>query len=324
MAASASSRGIPCSQHRCCGLGMPHGHALSCLASSVCGQGQRVLGKWASGRTGDPISPSEAGTNVCCPVLPRGRGAQCRWDPVAGTSQVVAGQWGCSVQTGPGGRNLPSGGGVSHRSAPGGSEERLSDHLRRGDSEASWGRWAGSRAWGVWGRRLEVLRSLDPSSPAPPAGGEPEPIREAPAEGGPCAPRSGEPPSLSGPLPRCSCREASLPSLSFHVPSLPPRPSVSSSRQLAESRIHSWTADGGKASPGAPHGVGSATGSACRLTPRCRRRSGRLGLCLQQELAPCPSVSWPCSQDEGREARVWTANRSNTVFTACWEPAVSS
>ena len=102
---------------------MPHGHALSCLASSVCGQGQRVLGKWASGRTGDPISPSEAGTNVCCPVLPRGRGAQCRRDPVAGTSQVVAGRWGCSVQTGPGGRNLPSGGGVSRRSAPGGSED---------------------------------------------------------------------------------------------------------------------------------------------------------------------------------------------------------
>ena len=244
-----------------------------------------MLGKWASGRTGDPISPSEAGTNVCCPVLPRGRGTQCRWDPVAGTSQVVAGRWGCSVQTGPGGRNLPSGGGVSRRSAPGGSEERLSDHLRRGDSEASWGRWAGSRAWGVWGRRLEVLRSLDPSSPAPPAGGEPEPIREAPAEGGPCAPRSGEPPSLSGPLPRCSCREASLPSLSFRVPSLPPHPSVSSSHQLAESRIHSWTTDGGKASPGAPMGWGQLRAPPAVLPPD-------VGAGLEGWACAC-SRSWP-------------------------------
>ena len=38
---------------------------------------------------------------------------------------------------------------------------------------------------------------------------------------------------------------------------------------------------------------------------------------LQQEPDPCTFLSRPCSQDEGREARVRTANRSNTVFTAC-------
>lgn len=137
------------------------------------------------------------------------------------------------MQTGSGGRNLPSGGGVSHKSAPIRSEERLSDHHRRRDPEGFLGAVGWERGLG---------------HPRQEAGGlEEAPVKEASGCIGAMSPLPGAAP--------CPAVPAGKPLCPFSPPVSCPRPHVLLSpprHRLAKSRVHSWTADGRKASLGSP------------------------------------------------------------------------
>ena len=117
-----------------------------------------MLGKRASGLRG-PVSLGEAGTSVGCRFFP-------------GTGVFSA--------DGTGGRNLLSGEGVSRRSAAGGLEERLSEQCRRGDPDGFLGAVGREQGLEVPAGGWRFGGGLAPSSSTTPAGGKPEPVREAP------------------------------------------------------------------------------------------------------------------------------------------------
>lgn len=61
------------------------------------------------------------------------------------------------------------------------------------------------------------------------------------------------------------------------------------------------------------------------VLPQTLRPVWKAGPCrLQQEPAPCPPHLLALLTGQGQGGQSVDSNRSNTVFTACWEPEVSS
>ena len=274
--------------------GTPHGHALHRLASSVCGQGS---GWWGSG--------------------PPGSGAPSHWvrlKPVsaAGSSRGP----GCSVQMGPGGRNLPSGEGVNHRSAAGESEE----HLLR----ASWGWWTGSRAWGSRQEAGGLEEALPPPPPphlqvANQSLSRRPPARQRPGD------RSEAPGPLPGAAPALLSRQGGLSGLSL-LPS--PIPTPTSSRLLLAAGSPSPGSTTGPLTAerpawGAPMGCGQLRAPPAVL-PQMSGLGWKAGRCTCSRSRPLSPHLLALLTGRGQGGQSVDSSRSNTAFTACWEPAVSS
>lgn len=229
------------------------------------------------------------------------------------------------MQTGPGGKNLPSGDGVSRRSAAGGSEERLSDQCRRGDPEGFLGAVGRKRGPGGPGRRLEIWRRPCPLLPNHTCRWQ---TRACP--GGP-RPDGGQDSSLRplGPfpewLPAPLSRQGGLSGLSL-LPS--PIPTPTSSRLLL---VAGSPSPGSAAGPltaerparGAPVGWGQLRAPPAIL-PQMSGRSGSLGPAPAAGAGPLSSPLPALLTGRGQAGQSVDSNWSNTAFTACWEPAVSS